>query len=176
MKRSAFTLVELLVVIAVIWLLSTVAVVSLDRSRMNARNATRKANLLQVSKALELYYSDNGSYPSTGGSWRGACSNYQAFPDAYVDATHDAWIPGLTPQYMARLPRDPNTNKGNPGNAAAGCRTDPGNSCYLYRSDDGTGYKLLAYCTPEGTLSAADPFVTIRCGGITPGKFLRLAE
>jgi hypothetical protein len=126
---------------------------------MNARNATRKANLLQVSKALELYYSDNDSYPSTGGGWRGACTAWGSRPDSYVDATHDAWIPGLTPTYMARLPRDPNNDKANLGSASPFCTTEAGQNGFIYRSDDGTDYKLLAHCTPEGTLNADRPFL-----------------
>jgi general secretion pathway protein G len=72
MKRHAFTLVELLVVIAIIGLLSTVAVVATGSARINSRNMKRKADLVQISKALELYYSNNNAYPSTG-------------------ATHPAW-------------------------------------------------------------------------------------
>ena len=160
MKRSAFTLIELLVVISIIGLLSTVAVVATKSSGINARNTQRKANLIQVSKALELYYAQNGGYPSTGGTanWHGACASYGSYPDAYVDATHDAWIPGLTPTYMAKLPHDPNTDKGNPNTASGpNCNLYPGWDCYQYTSN-GTDYKLMAHCIPEGTWSSSDPF------------------
>jgi hypothetical protein len=114
-----------------------------------------------VAKALELYYLSNGVYPSTGSSARfyGVCGagGFGGYPDAYVDATHDAWIPGLTPTYMAKLPHDQNTSKTNPNSTNAGCRTTADNNCYVYASN-GTDYKLVAYCLPEGTLSAADSF------------------
>jgi prepilin-type N-terminal cleavage/methylation domain-containing protein len=62
-KSRGFTLVELLVVIAIIGLLSTVAVVATNSSRDKARYARTIADMEQISKAAELYYSANGSYP-----------------------------------------------------------------------------------------------------------------
>lgn len=161
MKRSAFTLVELLIVIAIVGLLSTMAVVALNQAGVNSRNAKRKADMVQMSKALELFYSDYGRYPSTGGDayWRGSCTVYESYPDAYVDATHDAWIPELTPNYMKRLPRDPDTDKSRSQNAW--CVANPGSACFLYTSD-GIDYKIIDHCAPEGTLSASDPFADTR--------------
>jgi len=164
MSRHAFTLVELLVVIAIIGLLSTIAVVSLNSSKVNARNTKRKADLTQISKALEMYYGDWGGYPNTSNTWYGSCSGFTSSPDIdtlnaspanCLDLATPSWIPGLTScGYMAKLPRDPNSGKANPlsgGNAA--CRTDPGNNCYIYRSN-GTDFKLNADCTPEGNISS----------------------
>jgi len=151
-KRAAFTLIELLVVIAIIGLLSTIAVVSLGPAKVNARNTTRKANLAQISKALEAYNIDNGGYPNTGGLWRGATSHFGSYPDNGVGA----WIPNFT-SYMAQLPHDPNTNKTNPSSALGLCQVDPTYNCYIYRSD-GVDYKLMTECLPEGgAVSASDP-------------------
>jgi len=160
MQRSAFTLVELLVVISIIGILSTLAVVATSSAGMNARNQKRKADMVQLSKALELYYSDYGAYPSTGGSgdWRGACTYFNGFPD--IDPadypSHTSWIPGLTKGgYVSALPHDPDTNRPR----EARCASITTQACYVYVSN-GTDYKLLAYCTPEGTIgsdSMADP-------------------
>jgi len=152
MRRHAFTLIELLVVISIIGLLSMVAVVATGSARINARNTQRKADLVQVSKALELYYSDNGVYPSTGGAWYGNCSNFGPYPDTGAGA----WIPNFS-SYMSQLPHDPNTSKANTNSADSGCRTNGTINCYIYRSN-GTDYKLAAYCLPEGTMSASDLF------------------
>jgi prepilin-type N-terminal cleavage/methylation domain-containing protein len=160
MKRNAFTLIELLVVISIIGLLSTIAVVSLGSARMNARNTQRKANLVQISKALELYYADYGVYPPTlvppvTGvlSWFGNCINAGSYPDSGAGA----WIPGFS-SYMAQLPHDPNSGKGNPSSANTGCLTSPNSNCYYYRSN-GIDYKLMSHCVPEGVMSATDPFL-----------------
>jgi type II secretion system protein G len=147
-SRQAFTLVELLVVVAIIGLLSTVAVVSLNSSRAKARDTKRKADLVQISKALELYYSDNGSYPSTGGSaaWHGPTATYGGYPDSGAGA----WIPNFQ-NYMAQLPHDPDTAK-----PRVYCQSVPDWASYIYTSN-GTDYKVLSYCTPEGSNIGADP-------------------
>ncbi len=62
-KRRGFTLIELLVVIAIIGLLSTLAVVSLNNARQRSRDAKRLSDIKQLQTALELFYSENGSYP-----------------------------------------------------------------------------------------------------------------
>ena len=64
--QRAFTLIELLVVIAIIGLLASVVMVALSNARGKARDAKRKADLEQVSKALELYYNDHGTYLVAG--------------------------------------------------------------------------------------------------------------
>lgn len=156
MKRRAFTLVELLVVIAIIGLLSTVAVVALGSAGMNSRNTKRKADLLQISKALELYYADNSSYPTTDGGWY-CVTGAWGYSGNTDESGSDAWIPDLAPAYMARLPRDPNTNKTNPSSDLSTCRTSAAANTYVYRSN-GTDYKLLAICTPEGAISSSDSF------------------
>jgi len=149
MLRRAFTLIELLVVISIIGLLSTIALVTTNSARVKARDATRKANLVQVAKALELYYNDNGQYPDTGGiaNWQGAPTAYYGLPDSGPTQ----WIPGLTPNYMALLPHDPDTN-----HPKVYCQTVPTWAGYIYTSNK-TDYKLLDYCTPESPNVAADP-------------------
>jgi prepilin-type N-terminal cleavage/methylation domain-containing protein len=161
MKSRGFTLVELLVVIAIIGLLSTVAVVATSSTSQNARNQKRKADLVQLSKALELYYAVNNAYPPTDPSgathpaW-GVCSGSGAFT-VKNDSGPNGWIPGLAPTYTAILPRDPRSGLANATSALGTCRTDPNYSCYIYESN-GTDYLLAAHCTPEGTISPSDPF------------------
>lgn len=62
-SKKGFTLIELLVVIAIIGLLSTLAVVSLGAARERARDVKRIADLSNLKSALELYASDQGTYP-----------------------------------------------------------------------------------------------------------------
>ncbi|MCK5510994.1 type II secretion system protein [Candidatus Parcubacteria bacterium] len=64
-NKKGFTLIELLVVIAIIGLLSTLAVVSLSNARQKARDAKRMSDMKQISTAMELYSSDQGTsdYP-----------------------------------------------------------------------------------------------------------------
>ena len=64
-KKKGFTLIELLVVVAIIGLLATLSIVALNTARAKARDAKRVGDMKQVQTALELYFSDNGSYPAS---------------------------------------------------------------------------------------------------------------
>ena len=64
-NKKGFTLVELLVVIAIIGLLSTLSVIALNSARGKSRDARRIADIKQVQTALELYYNEEGGYPTT---------------------------------------------------------------------------------------------------------------
>lgn len=65
-KHSGFTLIELLVVIAIIGILASVVIMSLSESRAKGRDAGRKSQIQEILKALELHYSDGGTYPDDG--------------------------------------------------------------------------------------------------------------
>ena len=70
-KYLGFTLIELLVVLAIIGLLSTLALISLNSARQKSRDVKRVSDVRQIQTALDLYYSDNNSYPASvtsGGS------------------------------------------------------------------------------------------------------------
>lgn len=73
--RRGFTLIELLVVIAIIGILSSVVLASLNSARSRARDAERASDIHQMRVALELYYSSNGSYPSSANAWLYSCSS-----------------------------------------------------------------------------------------------------
>ncbi|MFA4942362.1 MAG: FISUMP domain-containing protein [Patescibacteria group bacterium] len=66
--KKAFTLIELLVVIAIIGILATVSIIALSNARSKSRDAKRVGNMKQVQTALELFFNDNGRYP-TEGEW-----------------------------------------------------------------------------------------------------------
>lgn len=159
--RKGFTLLELIVVVAIIAMLATVGVSSYQNVQVNSRNAKRKADLKEIKKSLAAYYGANARYPCSGTgatacttpAWRGTCSGY----GSYSDTGATGYVPGLAPQYIDKLPRDPRESQTNPGSATAICRTTAGNNCYVYYSN-GVDYKMLVNCSPEGTMSATDPF------------------
>ncbi len=64
-NKKGFTLIELLVVVAIIGLLATLSIVALNNARARARDTRRVADVKQIQTALELYYNDKGSYPTT---------------------------------------------------------------------------------------------------------------
>lgn len=135
-----FTIIELLVVIAIIGMLASVIAVALGSARAKARDARRREDITQIVTALALYYHENGAYPITGvGIWWGNCSAYGGHPTSGPTG----WIPNLAPTHMTVLPVDP--------------KPIFPNGCYLYRSNDGTDFKVLIYSTVESTVAASDP-------------------
>ena len=139
MNKKGFTLIELLVVIAIIGLLSTLAVVALGSARTKARDAKRLSDIKQVQTALELYYTDQGSYP-TGtavvlGSAGAACLN----------AAAGLTTTGCANAYMGQVP------------------ADPGSNAYTYTSA-GTTYTLVA--TLEGSMGGLTAGITASPSGI----------
>ena len=61
-ESKGFTLIELLVVGAIIGLLSSIVLASLNSARSKGRDARRLADIKQLQIALELYYSENNAY------------------------------------------------------------------------------------------------------------------
>ncbi len=68
MKKNAFTLLELLVVIAVIGVLVAVILPNLVGVRARARDSALKNNLRQLKTALRMYYNDHQAYPNDDGA------------------------------------------------------------------------------------------------------------
>lgn len=64
-NKFGFTLIELLVVISIIGVLAMLIVPNLVGMRERARDAKKKTELVELKKALRLYYNDNQEYPST---------------------------------------------------------------------------------------------------------------
>lgn len=69
MKRHAFTLVELLVVIGVIGILSAMAIMTYGNQQKRAREARRITDIGQVSDAIQQYVSLGNDVPTTAGAW-----------------------------------------------------------------------------------------------------------
>ncbi len=72
MKKHAFTIVELIVVITIMGILISLSVVNMRDSQINARDSERKADMEALALQLEIYYTSGsaaststGEYPST---------------------------------------------------------------------------------------------------------------
>jgi prepilin-type N-terminal cleavage/methylation domain-containing protein len=140
-----FTLMELLITVALIALLSSVVLSSLATARAKARDTQRLQNLESLRVALESYRTTHGVYPIAGSvsdpQFSGHCSGWDIVGD-YSGA--DGWIPNLAPTYIPALPADP--RPGGQGTA----------QCYGYLSD-GREYLIVAYGTVETYSVSGNP-------------------
>ena len=168
-SEYGFTLIELLVVISIIGLLASVILVSLNGARVKGRDVKRLSDLKQIQTALELYYSDNNHYPIT------SCSGNPQSPAWNGFDSVNAWAgygdcatvggPVTSPNITASL--SPYI-KG----ASDPRLVPPADSGYLYRSDNGTDYKVMAYRTPEN-MNDFDPSTWDtggHCGTVSNGQ------
>lgn len=148
--KLGFTLIELLVVITVIGILTAISTVSYSKVQAKGRDTQRINDLKKLQSALQLYYQDEGVFPTTGiaNQWYSSETG-DNFPNG--PGNDGNWIPAspapLAPKYIKQLPKDP---KGGAGSTYSGDATCVDvKSSYVYRSDTGTGYALLSRCGSE---------------------------
>ncbi len=69
-KGQGFTLVELLIVVAIIAILSTLVIVQLTSAQLKTRDTKRLSDTKAMESALALYWNDNAEYPAPA-DWPG---------------------------------------------------------------------------------------------------------
>jgi prepilin-type N-terminal cleavage/methylation domain-containing protein len=97
LKKSTkgFTLIEILIVVAIIGILASVVVVGLGPAQKRGRDARRASDLRSVQTALELYYGKNTKYPNA------AITDWKSLADILLAADLG----------VSQIPSDPTTNK-----------------------------------------------------------------
>lgn len=133
--KAGFTLVEMLLVVAIVAILAAVIYPSFGGSQAQGRDAERQTDLRNLQIAIENYKRKEGRYPA------GAAA---ADPSDWSTQTAHGtgFIAGLFPEYVTTMPQDPRP---------------AGGDGYAYRTnDDGTVYKLMARRTVESITVTAD--------------------
>jgi general secretion pathway protein G len=139
-SKTGFTLMEIMIVIAILGILATLVMGAYLASMKKGRDIRRKADLSQLTKAMDMYNADLGNFPvSDNGLIRG-CGDTASPPltDCQWGKPWTLKVNGTDMQYEAQLPQDP----------VSGHK-------YYYSSSDGTYFQL--YAVLENT---QDPDVT----------------
>jgi len=63
--QKGYTLLELMVVVAIVGILVTLAIPNFQQSAMKAKEAALKQNLFTMRTVLDQYYADRGDYPDS---------------------------------------------------------------------------------------------------------------
>lgn len=119
-NNKGFTLVELLITLAIIGILSSIIMVSLQGQRLRARDAKRRMDFDALKKSLELYYTSNNHYPDHG---------------SHICIEADATFQSELEDYISYIPEDPIYPQNRMGTS----------SCYYYMSiNSGRDFKIRA--------------------------------
>ena len=97
MKNSGFTLIEMLIVVAVIGILSAVALPSYNQYVLRSKITEGLGQLSQAKLPIDQYYQDNGTYlngAACGGTLPAATSNFTfaCVPTAAAGATPESYL------------------------------------------------------------------------------------
>ena len=93
---EGFTLIEIMVVILILGLLATIVVQSLKGATDKAKRTKAQADISELKTALDRYYLDNGSYPTSDQGLQ-----------ALVTAPSTGNVPTNWESYIESIPPDP---------------------------------------------------------------------
>lgn len=88
-RRDGFTLVEVMIVVAIIALLAAIAIPNLTRARIQANEATVQAHLKSIVNSLENYAAINSVYPTNTSVLLGASPPYLSID--FFSGTHASY-------------------------------------------------------------------------------------
>lgn len=125
-KKRGFTLLELIVVVMIIGLISSMALVSFKETRREARDAQRVSDIEQIRLALEQYYHDEGNYPES-----------LIFGESLTGSSTDKI-------YLNKIPQ-------NPLPRSKACDEDE----YYYEKDEESSSYILKFCLEKDNSHAS---------------------
>lgn len=135
-SKKGFTLIEMLIVIAIIGVLASVVLIGLGPVQRRGRDARRISDLREAQNALELYFSKCSYYPGSSQSGD-TCSARTGSPSDWAGLRTAITESNLG---VNQIPNDPSVGRS-----------------YVYASD-GAGYILGAVLEDSGNPALRDDF------------------
>jgi prepilin-type N-terminal cleavage/methylation domain-containing protein len=167
--KKGFTLIEILIVVAIIAILASVVLVGLGPTQQAGRDARRISDLSEVQNGLELYYNKCGYYPGASSA---------------TDASCDASVPGGTVvaayTYMAgelqaigigisSVPVDPNNTS--PHQYMYATSGASGESYVLGADLENTNNSVFTTYTPPSDVASDTAPALMTCGSKGVGPY-----
>jgi len=109
-RKAGFTLVELMIVVAIIGILAAIAMPAFRSYQLRAKRSEAYSNLVAIARSSESYFVANGTYVNTGGSFPGGVGPLKR---AWTPAAATAFDSiGYRPEGDVYFDYDVNTNCG----------------------------------------------------------------
>lgn len=148
-ERKGFTLIEILIVVAIIAILASIVLVGLGPTQQSGRDARRLSDLHEVQNGLELYYNSCGYYPGTD-----IVSPCQGYANSKGYEALKGILTGFTTLGITTVPDDP----------TAGHQyyysTVPGGASYVLGADlentNNSVFNPSSYSPPTNAAAATD--------------------
>lgn len=150
-KQKGFSLIELLIVVAIILIIAAIAIPSLLRSRMAANESSAVATLRTLNSAMITY---NSTYPTVG--YAAALSNLG--PSAATPCTSSSTTACLIDSVLASNGLPAGSGKSGFSFAATGAGGPPANKYYVTATPvalHATGDR--SFCSSEDAVVRANP-------------------
>lgn len=98
-NKAGFTLIELMIVMAIIGILASIAVPNYQWALIRAREAVLSENLYGIRSAIDQYYADQGKYPDALTDLA-ARSYLRSIPIDPFTKRNDTWVVTAPPAEM----------------------------------------------------------------------------
>ena len=98
----AFTLIELLIVVAIIGILAAIAVPNFLQAQVRAKVAKAVSNMKTVETALETYLLDKGSYPRWAWDSTDPAADYMGYRDLTTPVAYISGAGAFTNPFMSK--------------------------------------------------------------------------
>jgi len=165
-KKEGFTLIEILIVVAIIAILASVVLVGLGPTQQAGRDARRISDLSEVQNGLELYYNKCGYYPGASSATDASCDAAAPGTDpvaAYNNMAGELVSLGIG---ISSVPVDPNNTS--PHQYTYATNGASGSSYVLGAVLENTNNSVFTTYNPPSDV-ATDDSATMTCGSKDTG-------